>query len=75
MIGSAGLRHVDLEHREGEISFWFESGAVLARIGMHQEGCPRQRVRKWGVFEDVYVWAVLESDFREHAREAVAGSR
>src|SRR5690348_3919445 len=25
MIGYAGLRHVDLEHREGEISFWFDA--------------------------------------------------
>jgi RimJ/RimL family protein N-acetyltransferase len=38
------------------------SGRVLARLGMTQEGCLRQRVRKWGVYEDVLVWAVLRMD-------------
>ena len=35
------------------------SGGVLAKIGMKQEGLLRQRVRKWGVFEDVVLMAVL----------------
>src|SRR5262249_2743839 len=39
------------------------SGRVLARIGMSQEGRLRQRVRKWGVYEDVLLWAVLRSDW------------
>lgn len=38
------------------------SGRVLAKIGMSQEGCLRQRVRKWGTYEDVLVWAVVRSD-------------
>jgi hypothetical protein len=33
------------------------SKRVLERLGMSQEGCLRSRVRKWGVFEDVLVWA------------------
>ncbi|MGH0035735.1 MAG: GNAT family N-acetyltransferase [Myxococcota bacterium] len=39
------------------------AGAVLRRIGMKQEGVLRQRVRKWGVFEDVALYAALRSDF------------
>ncbi len=39
------------------------SGRVLAKIGFSQEGLLRQRVRKWGVFEDVIICALLRSDF------------
>jgi RimJ/RimL family protein N-acetyltransferase len=35
------------------------SGRVLERIGMQCEGVLRQRVRKWGRFEDVVLYAVL----------------
>lgn len=42
------------------------SGAVLRKIGMTQEGRLRQRVNKWGVFEDVLIWAVLRQDRRMH---------
>jgi RimJ/RimL family protein N-acetyltransferase len=38
------------------------SGAVLRKIGMRREGILRQRVRKWGVFEDVALWAILRAD-------------
>lgn len=38
------------------------SGRVLARLGMRKEGLLRQRVRKWGRFEDVLAWAVLRRD-------------
>ena len=52
MIGYAGLRHVDLEHREGEISFWFdgveegngyatESAGALVRYGFDRAGLNR----------------------------------
>jgi RimJ/RimL family protein N-acetyltransferase len=40
------------------------SGKVLAKLGMRQEGCSRQMVRKWGVFEDVSLWAVLRNDLK-----------
>jgi [ribosomal protein S5]-alanine N-acetyltransferase len=39
------------------------SGRVLERIGMRREGVLRQRVRKWGVFEDVVVMAILREDW------------
>jgi RimJ/RimL family protein N-acetyltransferase len=38
------------------------SGRVLERIGMRREGVLRQRVRKWGRFEDVVIYAVLRDD-------------
>jgi [ribosomal protein S5]-alanine N-acetyltransferase len=40
------------------------SGRVLARIGMMREGLLRQRVRKWGIFEDVVPMAILRDEWR-----------
>jgi len=102
LIGTVGLRDIDLEHSQTEMGFWmavelwgqgyatessaaalrfgFEglnlnriyahhmvrnpaSGRGLEKIGMKQEGVLRQRVRKWGVFEDVVVLAILRRDW------------
>ena len=41
------------------------SGRVLAKLGMKQEGLLRQRARKWGVFEDVVLKAVLRAEWAE----------
>lgn len=41
------------------------SGKVLQKNGFVQEGVLRQRVRKWGVFEDVVLWAMLRKDWFE----------
>jgi ribosomal-protein-alanine N-acetyltransferase len=38
------------------------SGRVLLKLGMRQEGLLRQRVRKWGRFEDVMAYAALRGD-------------
>lgn len=38
------------------------SGHVLRHIGMQREGVLRERVRKWGVYEDVVLYAVLRED-------------
>jgi ribosomal-protein-alanine N-acetyltransferase len=38
------------------------SGRVLARLGFRQEGLLRQRVKKWGVYEDVVLMALLRRD-------------
>jgi RimJ/RimL family protein N-acetyltransferase len=35
---------------------------VLQKIGMVREGLLRQRVRKWGVYEDVVLYALLRDD-------------
>jgi [ribosomal protein S5]-alanine N-acetyltransferase len=39
------------------------SGKVLQKSGFIQEGVLRQRVRKWTVFEDVKLWAILRRDW------------
>jgi RimJ/RimL family protein N-acetyltransferase len=101
LIGSAGLRDIDPEHRQAELGFWigrdwwgqgyareaaravlrfgFEtlelnricahhmarnpaSGRVLLATGMQREGLLRQRVKKWGRYEDVVLYAILRSD-------------
>jgi len=38
------------------------SGRVLEKNGFKQEGLLRQRVRKWGQFEDVALWAILRQE-------------
>jgi ribosomal-protein-alanine N-acetyltransferase len=102
LIGAAGLRDIDPEHRQAELGFWigrewwgkgyareaagalirygFESlglnriyahhmtrnpasGRVLLAAGMQREGVLRQRVRKWGVYEDVVLYAVLRDEW------------
>jgi RimJ/RimL family protein N-acetyltransferase len=39
------------------------SGRVLARLGFQQEGLLRERVKKWGVYEDVVLMALLRRDW------------
>ena len=102
LVGSAGLRDIEVEHAQAELGFWiavecwgkgyateaaravlrfgFEqlglnriyahhmvrnpaSGRVLATVGMQREGLLRQRVRKWGVFEDVVPLAILRKEW------------
>jgi len=41
------------------------SGIVLDKNGFKQEGLLRQRVRKWGQFEDVALWAILRQDWQD----------
>lgn len=40
------------------------SGRVLEKIRMKQEGLLRQRVRKWGIFEDVVLMAIIQDAWR-----------
>jgi RimJ/RimL family protein N-acetyltransferase len=40
------------------------SGKVLQKNGFTQEGILRQRIRKWGVFEDVKLWAILRQEWQ-----------
>jgi len=42
------------------------SGSVLGKVGLKPEGLLRQRVRKWGVYEDVVVCAILREDWAVH---------
>jgi ribosomal-protein-alanine N-acetyltransferase len=38
------------------------SGRVLQKLGMTYEGCARQHVQKWDVFEDVAMYGILRSE-------------
>jgi RimJ/RimL family protein N-acetyltransferase len=38
------------------------SGRVMRNIGMRHEGCRRQHVKKWDIFEDVELYGILRSD-------------
>lgn len=38
------------------------AGQVLLHVGMQREGLLRERVRKWGVYEDVVLYALLRED-------------
>jgi RimJ/RimL family protein N-acetyltransferase len=38
------------------------AGKVLLASGMRREGLLRQRVRKWGVYEDVVLYAIVRDD-------------
>jgi [ribosomal protein S5]-alanine N-acetyltransferase len=49
------------------------SGRVLEKSGMQREGLLRERVRKWGKFEDVVLLAILRKDW-EHAQSTATGS-
>lgn len=40
------------------------SGRILQKTGFRQEGLLRQRVRKWGLYEDVAIWAMLRRDWQ-----------
>ncbi len=40
------------------------SGRILEKNGFKQEGLLRQRVRKWGEFEDVALWSILRQELQ-----------
>lgn len=39
------------------------SGRVMQKIGMIREGCLRQSVQKWGVFEDLEIYSILREEY------------
>lgn len=41
------------------------SGRVLEKSGFKQEGLLRQRVQKWGKFENVALWAILRQEWQD----------
>ena len=40
------------------------SGRVMQKVGMVHEGQLRQHILKWGVFEDLEIYAILRSDYQ-----------
>ncbi len=49
------------------------SGHVLEKSGMQREGLLRQRVCKWGKFEDVGILAILRTDWENAQSTAQSG--
>ena len=45
------------------------SGRVLEKNGFTQEAVLRDRVKKWDVFEDVCLWAILKREWAERNEE------
>ena len=42
---------------------------MLEKLGMSREGLLRQRVRKWGVFEDVVLMVILHDELERTERK------
>jgi len=40
------------------------SKIVLEKIGMKREGCLRQHIRKWSVFEDIQMYGILKEEYQ-----------
>ena len=58
-FGPLGLNRVHAHHLARNPA----SGRVLERAGFQREGLLRQRVMKWGRFEDVVLLSILRSDW------------
>ncbi|MCP5521743.1 MAG: GNAT family N-acetyltransferase [Verrucomicrobiales bacterium] len=58
-FGPLGLNRVYAHHMVRNPA----SGRVLEKTGFRREGLLRQRVRKWGVFEDVVILALLRREW------------
>jgi RimJ/RimL family protein N-acetyltransferase len=57
-FGALGINRIVAHHMVRNPA----SGRVLARLGFRQEGLLRERVKKWGVHEDVVLMALLRQD-------------
>ena len=69
-FGPLGLNRIFAHHMVRNPA----SGRVLAKLGMKQEGLLRQRVRKWGVFEDVVLMAVLRQEWADAQSRPAGGT-
>ena len=57
-FGALGLHRIRALHLSRNPA----SGRVMEKVGMIYEGCQRQHVKKWGVFEDLKMYAILETE-------------
>jgi RimJ/RimL family protein N-acetyltransferase len=55
---SLGLNRIYAHHMSRNPA----AGRVLLAAGMQREGLLRQRVRKWGVYEDVVLYGIIRDD-------------
>lgn len=56
-----GLQRVHAHHMSRNPA----SGKVLLKIGMKHEGCLRQHILKWNKFEDIDMYGILQSEYRQ----------
>ena len=56
---SLGLHRIHASHMTRNPA----SGRVMQKIGMRYEGCLRQHVNKWEVFEDLALYGILKSEY------------
>ncbi|MCP4539423.1 MAG: GNAT family N-acetyltransferase [Chloroflexi bacterium] len=40
------------------------SGQVMEKIGMVHEGCQRQHAKKWGIFDNLELYAILKAEHK-----------
>ena len=59
-FGELGLHRVGARHFPRNPA----SGRVLRKVGMVHEGTMREHVRRWGRFEDLECYAILEDEWR-----------
>lgn len=59
-FGELGLHRVVARHLARNPA----SGQVLRKLGMVHEGIQREHVRKWGRFEDLECYGILEHEWR-----------
>lgn len=64
-FGALGLNRVHAHHMSRNPA----SGRVLEKAGFRREGLLRQRVVKWGRFEDVVLLALLHQEWMERTKE------
>ena len=57
---SLGLHRISAHHLTRNPA----SGRVLEAVGLQREGILRQRVQKWGVYEDVVLYAALRDEWK-----------
>jgi ribosomal-protein-alanine N-acetyltransferase len=64
-FASLGLNRIYAHHMARNPA----AGKVLRASGMRQEGVLRQRVRKWGVYEDVVLYGIIRDDRGEESND------
>lgn len=62
-FSALGLNRIEAHHLAGNPA----SGRVMRKLGMRYEGTLRQKVRKWGRFEDVVMYGLLAAEWRQEA--------
>ncbi len=60
-FGALGLHRIHALHLGRNPA----SGRVMEKVGMIYEGCQRQAVKKWGVFEDLKLYAILKTEYAQ----------